>query len=117
MDKMYILVNSDIKIAKGKLAGQVGHAVASYMYEIMKKLRKGNGHSDFELISNYMYAQKKILLRCSEEKLLQLEGTGKYITIRDNGLTHLEPGTLTCVNLGIFNDDNRPEFIREMKLY
>lgn len=35
--KMYILVNEDIKISKGKLAGQVGHAVCSYMYDVIMK--------------------------------------------------------------------------------
>lgn len=37
---MYILINEDIKIGKGKLAGQVGHTVMSYLYyKVIKPLQ------------------------------------------------------------------------------
>jgi PTH2 family peptidyl-tRNA hydrolase len=106
---MYILVNKDIKIGKGKLAGQVGHAVAVYFYR--RKYTQ-------EFIDNYMIIQKKIILECSQETLKILESLG-YITIRDKGLTQLEPNTLTCVNLGIFDRDKDevPEFVKTLKLY
>ena len=100
---MYILVNQDIKISKGKLAGQVGHAVCSYVYQ------KGVSEA-------YMKAQKKIILKCSQDKLEALENEG-YITIRDLGLTHLEPNTLTCVNYGIHRKEDVPTWIKELKLY
>lgn len=110
--KMYILVNEDIKLSKGKLAGQVGHAVSSYMY-----------HADdlnfLMNINEYMNGlQKKIILKCPQEKLEILEKEN-FIAIRDAGLTHLEPGTLTCVNMGILDDkSNNPymDFIKGLRL-
>lgn len=30
--RMYILVNQDIKMSKGELAGQVGHAIEQMLY-------------------------------------------------------------------------------------
>lgn len=116
-NKMYILVNEDIKLSKGKLAGQVGHAVASYMFNIMKEVKNGNVNQEFEEVSEYMKEQKKIILKCSEDRLLNLENNGKYIAIRDKGLTHLKPGTLTCVNLGVYNEENVPYWVRNLKLY
>lgn len=108
--KMYILVNEDIKIGKGKLAGQVGHAVASYMYHTVKY----NGNAD--VFDDYMNSQqKKIILKCPQSKLEELEERG-FATIRDNGLTQLEPNTLTCVNFGIISDLLAPEWIKELKL-
>lgn len=105
---MYVLVNQDIKISKGKLAGQVGHAVASYFYK--EEYTK-------EFIDEYMKEQKKIILSCSQEKLEELEAEG-YIAIRDLGLTQLEAGTLTCVNMGILDRDSEiPSFLKELKLY
>lgn len=100
---MYILVNEDIKISKGKLAGQVGHAVCSYVHQ--------NG-----VTNEYMKKQKKIILKCSQEKLEELEKFG-YIAIRDLGLTHLEPNTLTCVNYGVFYKHQVPQWVQELKLY
>lgn len=116
---MYILVNEDIKISKGKLAGQVGHAVSSWIYKYCVKT------ADFEpfdenvdLFYEYMKdTQTKIILKCPQCTLELLESHG-YITIRDAGLTELEPNTLTCVNLGIYDKEtNVPEWVKTLKLY
>lgn len=42
--RMYILVNKDIELSKGKACGQASHAVASYFYN----------RYDKKLITNYM---------------------------------------------------------------
>lgn len=111
--RMYILVNEDIKINKGKLAGQVGHAVAVMFYRLWCDFEK-----PLPVINEYMKLQKKIILYCSQIKLEKLESEG-YITIRDRGLTDLPPNTLTCVNLGLVDLNDIPEkleFIKELKL-
>lgn len=122
--KMYILVNEDIKISKGKLAGQVGHAVCSYMYDVMMEnlyLAVDDYPMDYtRWLEEYMELQKKIILKCPQSKLEELEKVSceeRYSVIRDKGLTELEPNTLTCVNIGIFNKDNTPEWVKELKLY
>lgn len=120
---MYILINEDIKIGKGKLAGQVGHAVCTYMYRNF--IRDFNGNlvninKDKQIfLDDYMKAQKKIMLKCPQSKLEELEQEGKYIVIRDLGLTQLEANTLTCVCFGIFDksSDDIPNWIKELKLY
>ena len=107
--RMYILVNEDIVIHKGKLAGQVGHAVAVYFYQ------KGNTSLVDEYMNNF---QKKIILYAKEELLQELEADG-FISIRDKGWTDLEPDTLTCVNLGILDFNNIPTalgMIKRMRL-
>ena len=112
--RMYILVNEDIKINKGKLAGQVGHAVAVYFH-----YNYDGGANSYSVIEQYMsHHQKKIILYCPQSKLEELEQQ-KYISIRDKGWTDLEPNTLTCVNLGIVDYNNIPkelEFIRKLTL-
>ena len=67
--RMYILVNQDIKINKGKLAGQVGHAVSSMLYNQFKITGKLLSIME-EYMENY---QKKIILYCSQNKLEELE--------------------------------------------
>ena len=112
---MYILVNEDIKISKGKLAGQVGHAVMSYIYyRAVKPLQEGR---DVESLDTYMKEQKKIILKCPEWRLEQLGQEGGYTVIRDLGYTQLEPNTLTCVNYGIMTPEMLPEWVKELKLY
>lgn len=113
--KMYILINEDVKLSKGKLAGQVGHAVATMFYN--QHLKTGGL---LPVMKDYMEGdQKKIILKCPESKLCELEKQG-YIAIRDKGYTELEPGTLTCVNLGLLDGDlsipKEIEFIKDLKL-
>lgn len=115
--KMYILVNQDIKISKGKLGGQIGHAVAVLFWNLMH-WTLDNGKIDDELHTYMTTAQKKIILYAPEATLLELETKG-YIAIRDKGLTELEPNTLTCVNIGLIDYNNFPEefeWVKELKL-
>ena len=120
---MYILVNEDIKIGKGKLAGQVGHAVCTYMYRNFIRNYDNDAISisneSLENIDSYMEIQRKIILKCPQHKLEELEKTNLYITIRDKGLTQLDPNTLTCICIGIFDRDKDevPEWIKNLKLY
>lgn len=108
--RMYILVNEDIKINKGKLAGQVGHAVAVYFY-----YNYDGGENQNSTVVKYMENyQKKIILYASQSKLEELESK-KYITIRDKGWTDLEPNTLTCVNIGIIDYDDFPKELNWLK--
>ena len=109
--RMYVLVNRDIKVTKGKLAGQIGHAVNVLTYNYCNDQRN--------IIHEYMKGQiKKIILYTDQSHLEELESKG-YVSIRDAGLTELEPNTLTCVNLGIIDYHNIPEelnFIKKLKL-
>ena len=109
---MYILVNKDIKISKGKLAGQVGHAVNVYIYNMMNGTQQQKN-----IIEEYMEGDiKKIILYDTEHHLLQLEKKG-HITIRDKGYTQLDPNTLTCVNLGIVaKEDIILNYLKDLKL-
>lgn len=120
---MYILVNEDIKIGKGKLAGQTSHSAVTYVYRNYIKDYNGNNINitdemrDF--LDDYMICQKKIILKCPQNKLEELEKENKYIVIRDKGLTELEPNTLTCICIGIFDRDldEVPSWVKELKLY
>lgn len=120
---MYILVNEDIKIGKGKLAGQVGHVVCTYMYRTYIKDYSGQlidiPENNQTFLDDYMGTQKKIILKCPQSKLEDLEKDGRFIVIRDKGLTQLEPNTLTCVCVGIYDRDldEVPDWISELKLY
>lgn len=106
---MYILINNDIKLGKGLIAGQVGHAVEIFHYR--KK-------SPNDLIENYMKKPRKIILQCSQCKLEELEKEG-FVTIRESDTVQLPKNTLTCVNAGIYDRDKLevPEFIKGLKLY
>lgn len=107
---MYILVNGDLEMSPAKASGQVGHAVASYFYHT----------AETTLIDNYMKNnQTKIILDCPQTTLEKYAKEYPNTAIYDAGKTELEPNTLTCVCIGIFDRDNEevPKPIKRMRLY
>lgn len=94
--KLVILVREDLKLPKGKLAAQAGHASVDAVIKSDKKIvelwKKEGG--------------KKIVLKVKDENELfkykqMAEDIGlKTALIKDAGRTVLEPGTITCLGIG-----------------
>lgn len=94
--KQVILVRTDLKLPKGKLAAQVGHgAVEAALKSPKTKLSKWRSSG-----------QKKVVLKVSSEKDLFVfkqaaEDNGLTTAlIKDAGHTFLAPGTITCLGIG-----------------
>jgi len=97
--KQVIVFRSDLKLSKGKIAAQAGHAAVSAAEEARKHHREwwkawiGEG-------------QCKIAVKVeSEIELLELEKKAKELAlpcalIIDKGLTEVPPGTVTCLGIG-----------------
>lgn len=97
--KQVIVVRSDIKMSKGKMAVQVAHAAVSAFFETFKK-KPGY------CIKWLEEGQPKIVLRANDENDLQtiyrkaIDNGLITVLIIDSGLTELERGTKTCVAIG-----------------
>ncbi len=97
--KQVILVRTDIRMSRGKLAAQVAHAAVAAAFEAYKVRREW-----FERW--FEEGQKKVVLKGgSEEDLLfyynKAKGMGlPAVIIRDAGHTELPPGTLTTAGIG-----------------
>lgn len=97
--KQVVVFRSDLKLGKGKIAAQAGHAAVSAAEEARKRHR-----SWWEA---WLYeGQCKIAVKVkSEEELLQLEEQAKELAlpnalIVDRGLTQVPEGTVTCLGIG-----------------
>ena len=97
--KQAIVVRSDLKMGKGKLAAQVAHASLSAA-ELAQRRNRGwyEGWKEG--------GQAKIVLKIeSEELLMDLFQKAKSAglpasLVEDRGLTQVEPGTVTCLAVG-----------------
>lgn len=89
--RMYIVVNNDAKMGKGKVAAQVGHAVMMAVAHLIK--------NDQKLYSRYSQSgMAKIVLKANLETIEQLASAHKNVfVVRDAGRTQIESGTLTAV--------------------
>ncbi|MBU0761979.1 MAG: peptidyl-tRNA hydrolase Pth2 [Candidatus Altiarchaeota archaeon] len=108
--KQVIVVRSDLKMGKGKIAAQAGHAAVSAAEKSQyKKEWLGQG-------------QKKTVLKVdSEAELIRILQEAKdrglpVCMIEDAGHTQLEPGTRTCVGIGPAPADELDRLTGELKL-
>jgi len=93
--KYYYLVNSDLKMSKGKVAAQVSH-VAMMIGEKYNEVGR----------AVVLKADQKIL-----EEFIQKENV---FFIRDAGLTEVPKDSLTCV--GFKDSDELKKFVNGLKL-
>jgi len=89
MEDEYFIVNSELNMSAGKVAAQIGHVATIIAVD----------YCDQDIFWKwYQNDQKKIILRGKQKDLEKLIDAGFYY-IRDNGLTEIENGALTCVGL------------------
>jgi PTH2 family peptidyl-tRNA hydrolase len=97
--KQAIVVRSDLKMGKGKLAAQVAHASLSAAE--LARLRKPGWYEGWK-----EGGQAKIVLKIESEELLtdlfqKAKSAGLPASlVEDRGLTQVEPGTVTCLAVG-----------------
>lgn len=114
--KQVIVLRIDLKMSKGKIAAQAGHAAVSAAEQARKQ------HSDWWK-AWIEEGQCKIAVRAeSEQELLELERKAKELElpsalIADRGLTELPPGTITCLGIGPAPFDQVDKVTGELNLF
>lgn len=113
--KQVILVRSDLKLPKGKLAVQASHASVD---SVLKSLSR-----DKEKVRRWRdEGMKKIVLRVADEaELLYFFNTFKEkgivsALITDAGKTVVMPGTKTCISAGPDKEDILDEITSQLKM-
>ncbi|MGN0098230.1 MAG: peptidyl-tRNA hydrolase Pth2 [Candidatus Methanomethylophilaceae archaeon] len=97
--KLVVLVRNDLKMGKGKIAAQVGHAAVDCALYAEKKDKKA-----FD--AWYNGGQAKVVLKVDslEELTKYMQEARSYglhtSMITDAGRTQIEPGSVTCVGIG-----------------
>jgi PTH2 family peptidyl-tRNA hydrolase len=110
--KQVIVIRTDLKLGKGKLAAQVAHA----SLEAYRKAPEKNKKSWLE------ENQKKIVLKVSSESQLiemydkALRANLPSTLIRDAGLTQVPPGTKTAVGIGPAEEEKIDKITGELAL-
>ena len=111
--KQVIVVRSDLKLSKGKMAAQVAHA----SLEAYKKAES----SDIEEWESS--GVKKVVLKAADEKELMevyqklKEAKFKPSLIKDAGHTEVDPGTITCVGVGPLPENAVDKVTGRLKMF
>jgi PTH2 family peptidyl-tRNA hydrolase len=108
--KQVIVVRTDLKLGKGKMAAQVAHAAVT-------AADKSQWKKDWML-----FGQKKTVVECSGEKeLIELfnQARGSSLPaalIEDAGLTQIPAGTKTCIGIGPAPENEVDKITGKLKL-
>ncbi|AYV77461.1 MAG: putative peptidyl-tRNA hydrolase 2, mitochondrial-like [Dasosvirus sp.] len=115
---MYIVVNNDLGMGKGKIASQVGHVVGLITEDIIRSAYECDDVSNNIDYMNYMKWKKgcaKIVLKASEQEILKIiAGESKARCIMDAGRTQIAKNSLTV--LGFFPRNDLREKMKSYKL-
>lgn len=125
--KQVFIVNSDLGMGKGKIAGQVAHAVVYYMEEFLLYLQ-GRAPENEKLFERFIAwreeehgLMKKIVLKATEEEMkkilceLAVKGIEKF-AVYDRGLTQIADGSFTCIIVEPLEEKICDELFRHLKL-
>lgn len=105
----YFVVNSELNMSTGKAAAQVGHVATI--------IAVGKNNKRWDLFWQwYESDQKKIILRGKQKDLEKLIEQGFYY-IKDNGLTEIESGSLTCVGIPPMLKSDAKKYVKRLQLY
>lgn len=106
---MYIIINDDLKMQKGKICSQVGHSVQKLIENILEiysvSKKEKTIYTNYKIWKN---GCKKIILKASQNELLILQNDSNCISIYDAGKTQIEPNSLTCI--GFYPTNNTDKF-------
>lgn len=110
--KQVIVMRTDLKMGKGKIAAQACHAsLNSYKKASKRSVRQWES-----------FGQKKVVLKISsKEELLKLyhiikESGLPCALITDAGHTQIEPSTVTCLGVGPAMDSEIDKLTGHLKL-
>jgi PTH2 family peptidyl-tRNA hydrolase len=102
----------DLKLPKGKVAAQVGHASSEAAL-----------NSDKDKVKRWRdYGAKKVILKVTYEKelikyLQMAKDQGlKSVMITDAGKTVISPGTKTCIGIGPDDEEKIDEVTGNLKM-
>lgn len=112
---MYIVINNDLKMEKGKIASQACHVTQLITEEI---IRSGyETHPPPQSYMTYMKWKKncvKIVLKATESELIKLSKMSNARYIIDDGQTQVAPNSLTVV--GFYPSIDMNETLKNYKL-
>jgi PTH2 family peptidyl-tRNA hydrolase len=112
--KQVIVVRSDLKLGKGKLAAHVSHASLAG-YKLVKEMEP-SFVEEWE-----REGEKKIVVKVENERELfelyeKIKKEIPCVIIKDAGFTQIPPGTVTCLVVGPWKDEEVDKFTKDLKL-
>lgn len=116
--KQTSLVNTKLKMRKGKIAAQVGHGITQYMADMNNPLHVEERLRSREWIDQGMF---KTILRSTEEEMIELidilnKDNIMCFMVRDVGKTQVEPDSFTVLTVEPLSEESHNKYFGNFKL-
>src|SRR3990172_5907004 len=112
---MYLLINNDLKMRKGKCCSQVGHCVGEIVERLVRKAYESkNVPKEYITYLKWKKNSVKIVLKATEEQMRGLMKRDDCVYIFDSGNTQVPPNSLTCI--GFYPSSELGELLKDYKL-
>lgn len=131
MLKQIFLINTDLKMDKGKIAVQCCHGETLYMDRILEHVIQHRAKSDDIYVRYNKWRQateydqigmmKKVVLKSTKDEIInytwKLKNLGIWAyPIFDKGLTQVEPNSLTCLVIEPLEEEQCNTLFGNLKL-
>jgi len=121
--KQIFVVNSDLDMGKGKIAGQVAHAAVFYTH-IGAEYRPDNTDR-YDMFIRWRYEDKelmkKVILKAPHKEIIRLrsvltDGNIWSYLVHDRGMTQIPENSLTCMVVEPLEEEKCDELFGHLKL-
>jgi PTH2 family peptidyl-tRNA hydrolase len=130
MLKQVFLINTDLKMDKGKIAVQVAHGEVMYMQEIMIRFPNYKDSPPMvlrfydwksETPDDQIGMMKKVVLKSTQKEIIEYTWKLRNLNIWaypifDKGLTQVAPNSLTCLIVEPIEESKCDELFGHLKL-
>ena len=123
--RQVIVINSDLKMGKGKIAISAAHGTTLYMRSIEKVFISDEHISKEEYLENYESwmsdgTMMKIAFKATEAEMIKILDEWNYgyklFQVRDFGFTQVLPNSLTCIASEPLTKEESDEIFGHLKL-
>lgn len=116
MSALYLVMNNDLGMTKGKAVSQGGHAVEMIVEAVMTQEGYQKAYTTWKTNGRRKICLKgnPILLESLKAKYCT-EPYPQAVAVYDMGLTQVPANSLTCI--GFFPTNTKPEELDTLKLY
>ena len=108
--KIYVVINSDLKLSTGKLCAQVGHAIQDLVISCRGNKKRWTAYKNS--------GSAKIILKADQETFDEIVAFSfRKVLIKDAGKTECPEGTVTAIGFAPMYPSEVPEIIKSLSLF
>ncbi|KRH94850.1 Peptidyl-tRNA hydrolase [Pseudoloma neurophilia] len=120
---LYLIINNDLKMSKGKILSQVCHLISEIFTTFLKEhvgvIKDWKKKGEAKIVLKASFQNIKDIIKNVENynNLIDKNSQLKITRIHDAGRTQVAPGSLTVISIGPCEKEIASKFVADLKMY